>query len=78
MGDITRLKIVIALQNAELCVHEIAAVVELSVSVVSHQLRFLKSLKLVTFRKQGKIVYYSLDDDHISQLLSIAKEHIHD
>ncbi len=76
LGDVTRLKIVISLQNAELCVHEIAALVKLSVSAVSHQLRLLKTMNLVKYRKQGKMVYYLLDDEHISNLLMIAKEHI--
>ena len=76
LSDSTRLKIVVALQETELCVHEIAAAVHMSVSAVSHQLRLLKTMKLVRFRKEGKMVYYQLDDDHVKQLLKIASQHV--
>jgi len=76
LSDPTRLKIVIALKKEELCVHEIAGAIGLSISAVSHQLRLLKTAKMVKNRRQGKMVYYSLDDEHIEQLLSVAGEHV--
>ena len=76
LADSTRLKIVFALQNSELCVHEIAESVKMSISAVSHQLRLLKAMKLVKYRKEGKMVFYLLDDSHIEHLLKIAKEHV--
>jgi ArsR family transcriptional regulator len=75
LGDKTRLKIVLALANEELCVCDLAWLIQLSVSAVSHQLRVLRNLKLVKFRKSGKMVYYSLDDDHTNQLIEMALVH---
>ena len=75
-GDTTRMKIISALLEAELCVGDIAEITNSTQSAISHQLRVLKQAKLVKFRKDGKIVYYSLDDDHISTLYEIAKKHI--
>lgn len=69
LGDPTRAKIVFALSRTELCVCDIAALLGLSVSAVSHQLRLLRSLRLVTYRKAGRLAYYSLDDHHTVQLL---------
>jgi len=76
LSDPTRLKIVIVLKKQELCVHEIAGAIGLSISAVSHQLRLLKTAKMVKNRRNGKMVYYSLDDEHIEQLLSVADEHV--
>jgi len=76
LADPTRLKIVINLKKSVLCVHEIAEVVGMSLSAVSHQLRLLKTAKMVKSRRDGKMVIYSLDDEHIGQLLSVADEHI--
>jgi DNA-binding transcriptional ArsR family regulator len=76
LADATRLRIVLALQTGELCVHEIAKIVNISLSAVSHQLRLLRTMRLVKFRQQGKEVYYALDDDHIERLILIAKEHL--
>jgi ArsR family transcriptional regulator len=76
LSDPTRLKIVIILKKEELCVHEIARAIGLSISAVSHQLRLLKTTKMVKNRRHGKMVYYSLDDEHIEQLLSVADEHV--
>lgn len=76
LGDPTRLKIVIVLKKQELCVHEISKAIGLSISAVSHQLRLLKTAKMVKNRRQGKMIYYSLDDEHIEQLLSVADEHV--
>ena len=64
-GDSTRIKILYALHDNELCVQDIANAVQLSQSAVSHQLRVLKDSKLVRFRREGKTVYYALDDDHV-------------
>ncbi len=75
-GDTTRMKIISALLEAELCVGDIAEITNSTQSAISHQLRVLKQAKLVKFRKDGKTVYYSLDDDHISTLYEIAKKHI--
>ena len=76
LSDPTRLKIVLVLKRGELCVHEIANAIGLSISAVSHQLRLLKTAKMVKNRRQGKMIYYSLDDGHIEQLLSVADEHV--
>ena len=78
LSDPTRLKIVIVLKKEELCVHEIADAIGLSISAVSHQLRLLKTAKMVKNRRNGKMVYYSLDDEHIEQLLSVANEHVNE
>lgn len=75
-GDTTRMKIISALLEAELCVGDIAEITGSTQSAISHQLRVLKQAKLVKFRKEGKIVYYSLDDEHITTLYEIAKKHI--
>ena len=76
LGDKTRVKILHALSREELCVCDISAILDMSISAVSHQLRVLRNTKLVKFRKDGKIVYYSLDDDHIIRLLKMAHEHV--
>ncbi|HHM24036.1 MAG TPA: transcriptional regulator [Bacteroidetes bacterium] len=76
LADPTRLRIVQALLLEELCVCDISMVVDVSVSAVSHQLRLLRSMHIVRFRKQGKMVYYSLDDEHISDLIEIVREHV--
>jgi ArsR family transcriptional regulator, lead/cadmium/zinc/bismuth-responsive transcriptional repressor len=75
LGDQTRLKIVLTLSKQELCVLDIATVVGMSESAVSHQLRLLKSLRLVKQRKDGKMVFYSLDDEHIEDLIKVASKH---
>ena len=78
LGDPNRLKIVMALRNVEMCVCDLAAFTSLSDSAVSHQLRRLKDLALVKSRREGQIIYYSLDDDHVERLLAIGLEHIND
>ncbi len=75
-GDSTRIKILYALHDSELCVQDIANAVQLSQSAVSHQLRVLKDSKLVRFRREGKTVYYALDDDHVRSILSMGMDHI--
>jgi len=78
LADKTRVKILHALSKEELCVCDISAVVEMTMSLVSHQLRILRDKKLVKYRKQGKSIYYSLDDHHIEQLLKMAFEHVNE
>ncbi len=74
-GDSTRLKIMYALAQKELCVCELANVLEMSQSAVSHQLRVLRSKNLVKFRKDGKMAYYSLADEHVVEIIKIGVEH---
>lgn len=76
ISDKTRLEILYALSKQELCVCDLSAVVNMSISLVSHQLRLLRDKKLVKFRKEGKSVYYSLDDDHVVQLIKMAIDHL--
>ena len=78
LGDPTRLKIIMALMENELCVCDLAAVINSTVSAVSHQLRLLRSEKLIKFRKDGKMVYYSIDDNHIKNLVDQLKEHVNE
>ena len=75
LGDPTRLKIVMALKSVEMCVCDLAAFTGLSDSAVSHQLRRLKDLALVKSRRDGQIVYYSLDDSRVADLLSVGLDH---
>ena len=75
-GDSTRIKILYAMFDTELCVNDIARLLSLSQSSVSHQLRILKSSKLVKFRREGKSVFYSLDDEHVRSILSMGMEHV--
>ena len=76
LGDPNRLKIVMALRNVEMCVCDLAAYTGLSESAASHQLRRLKDLYLVKTRRAGQIIYYSLDDDHVAELLNVGLEHV--
>ena len=76
LGDPTRLKILLALKEEELCVCDLAVLLGVSRSAVSHQLRLLKATRLVKLRREGKIAYYSLDDTHISELIEVAMEHM--
>jgi DNA-binding transcriptional ArsR family regulator len=76
LGDPNRLKMVMALRNVEMCVCDLAAFTGLSESGVSHQLRRLKDLALVKSRRDGQIIYYALDDEHVSALLKIGLEHV--
>jgi DNA-binding transcriptional ArsR family regulator len=76
LGDPNRLKIVMTLRSVEMCVCDLAAFTGLTDSAVSHQLRRLKDLALVKSRREGQIIYYSLDDEHVSQLLNVGLEHI--
>ncbi len=76
LGDPNRLKMVMALRNVEMCVCDLAALTGLSASAVSHQLRRLKDLALVKSRRDGQIIYYALDDEHVTGLLEIGMEHV--
>jgi DNA-binding transcriptional ArsR family regulator len=76
MGDPNRLKTVMALRISEMCVCDLAAFTGLSESAVSHQLRRLKDLALVKSRRDGQVIYYALDDEHVSVLLEVGLEHI--
>lgn len=75
-GDSTRMKIINSLMMEELCVCDIAEITNSTPSAISHQLRVLKQSKLVKYRKDGKSVYYSLDDDHVKQIFEKGREHI--
>ena len=76
LGDPTRVKLLYALSVRELCVCDLAAVVGMSESAVSHQLRVLRAQKLVRFRRDGKVVYYSLADQHVEKLFQQGLEHV--
>lgn len=75
-GDTTRIKILYALFESELCVGDIAQILGMSQSAVSHQLRVLKDSKLIKFRREGKIIFYSLDDDHVRTIMAMGMEHV--
>ena len=75
-GDTTRIKILYALFEEEICVCDIADLLNMTQSAISHQLRVLKQARLVKFRKEGKIVYYSLDDNHINQIFNCGLCHM--
>ncbi len=75
-SDFSRLKILLALAQRELCTHDISSVTGLSVSAVSHQLRILRDRKLVKYRRVGKNVIYSLDDEHVFAILDVAMKHV--
>lgn len=77
-SDSTRIKIIFALFKSEMCVCDIAALLQMNQSAISHQLRVLKQSRLVKYRKEGKSVYYSLDDDHIKQIFHMALDHINE
>jgi ArsR family transcriptional regulator, lead/cadmium/zinc/bismuth-responsive transcriptional repressor len=76
LGDPTRLRIVTALQGGEMCVCDLAAYLNLTESAVSHQLRRLREFNLIKNRRQGQILFYSLDDNHIEDLLKTGFEHV--
>ena len=75
-GDSTRIRILYSLYEGPLCVGDIAQILNLSQSSVSHQLRILKDAKLVRYRREGKIIFYMLDDDHVKTILSLGMEHV--
>lgn len=75
-GDTTRIKILWSLSEAEMCVCDIAFLLNMTQSAISHQLRVLKSARLVKNRREGKVVYYSLDDSHVKQVFKQGMTHI--
>ena len=75
-GDSTRIKILCGLFQAEMCVCDIAALLGMTQSAISHQLRVLKQSRLVKYRKEGKIVYYSLEDEHVKRIFDQGLIHI--
>ncbi|MDS1030497.1 metalloregulator ArsR/SmtB family transcription factor [Bacillota bacterium LX-D] len=77
-GDTTRIKLLWALDEAEMCVCDLAVLLNMTQSAISHQLRVLKQARLVKYRKDGKIVFYSLDDEHIKQIFDQGLTHINE
>lgn len=75
-ADDTRIKIINALLVSEMCVCDLAALLSMTQSAISHQLKTLKQLRLVKYRREGKVIYYSLDDDHIGGIFSLALDHV--
>lgn len=75
-GDSTRIRILYVLMQAEMCVCDLAALLHVSMSAVSHQLRVLKQASLVKYRRSGKTVFYSLADDHVRSILMQGMEHV--
>jgi ArsR family transcriptional regulator len=75
-GDGTRLRILWALSESEMCVCDICALLQMKQPAVSHQLKNLKQARIVKSRRDGKVIYYSLDDEHIRKLLNLGMEHI--
>ena len=76
LGDPTRLRLLAALQAGPLCTCDLAAVLDVTESAVSHQLRGLRALRLVASDRDGRVVYHRLDDDHVAALLGVAAEHV--
>ena len=76
LGDSTRVKIMWALDESEMCVCDLAVLLNMTKSAISHQLRSLKQANLVKFRRDGKVVYYSLSDDHVKEIFEKGLEHI--
>ncbi len=76
LGDSTRMRILCALDLTELCVCDLAALLNMTMSAISHQLRSLKQADLVRFRRDGKTVYYALADDHVRDIIEKGLEHI--
>ena len=75
-GDSTRIKILYVLFQSEMCVCDLSCLLNMTQSAISHQLRVLKSARLVKFRRKGKVVYYSLDDEHIKHIYDAGLNHI--
>jgi len=76
LGDSTRVKILFALFSSEICVQCLAELINMNQSAVSHQLRVLKQARLVKSRKEGKFIFYSLDDDHVCQIITLSMSHM--
>ncbi|MBN1655670.1 MAG: helix-turn-helix transcriptional regulator [Deltaproteobacteria bacterium] len=76
LADATRVRIISLIAEREICVHELCAMLGMTQSAISHQLRVLRDRRIVRYRKQGRHVYYQLDDEHISELFRGALDHI--
>ncbi|MCX7569843.1 metalloregulator ArsR/SmtB family transcription factor [Tumebacillus sp. DT12] len=76
MGDPTRVRILHALVQSEMCVCDLAAVLEMTQSAVSHQLRNLRNLRIIKRRKEGRVAYYNIDDEHIKTLFETGLHHV--
>ena len=76
LSDPTRLKIVLSLLHQEHCVCDIAVLCNQSDSAISHQLRILRTMKILKNRREGKIIYYSIDDDHVVSLIKVSLDHV--
>lgn len=76
LGDSTRVRIMWALDESEMCVCDIAVLLNMTKSAVSHQLKLLRTSNLVKYRKEGKVVFYSLSDDHVKEILEKGLVHI--
>jgi len=76
LSDPTRLKMALALQGGEMCVCDLAALLNISESAASHQLRHLRDMALVKIRREGQVLYYALDDDHVADLFKIGLDHV--
>lgn len=76
LGDPTRVKLIHALLSTELCVHDLCVVLGMTQSAVSHQLRYLRNIRMVKRRKEGKTVYYSIDDDHVKEIFTQTLTHL--
>ncbi|MDC7220052.1 MAG: metalloregulator ArsR/SmtB family transcription factor [Spirochaetales bacterium] len=77
-GDPTRVRILFLLREGEFCVHDISVLIEMQQTAVSHQLKLLRHARLVKYRKEGKQVFYSLNDEHIEEILAIGLDHINE
>ena len=75
-GDSTRMRILSALSYSELCVNDLSSLLGMTASAVSHKLKTLRAAKLVRARKDGKVVYYSLDDEHVNAIIAIGMQHM--
>lgn len=75
-GDPTRVKIICALLDEEMCVCDIASLFDMSQSAISHQLRVLRHVRLVKYRREGRVVYYSLDDEHVKNIFDQSMLHV--
>lgn len=75
-GDSTRIRIMWALDESEMCVCDLAVLLNMTKSAISHQLKSLRQANLVKYRKEGRVVYYSLTDDHVKQIFEMGLEHI--
>ncbi len=76
LSDPTRVRIISVLSHSEMCVHDVASLLGVSQSAISHQLRTLREMRLVKFRREGRHVYYTLDDEHVHRLFDQGLDHI--